>query len=86
MVSGILYNVTGWEIIAVPGFVPEDIFFKMFLNRKFPSTTFLRTPEKVDYLQEPDIFHHIFGHISLLILPVFADYMEAFAKDCSQSI
>ncbi len=78
-ISKILKEHTGFEIAAVPGLVPEDIFFKMLKNRQFPSTTFLRTPDKIDYLQEPDIFHDIFGHIPLLVIPAFADYMEAFA-------
>lgn len=79
-ISTILRDRTGWEIIAVPGLVPAEIFFEMLKNRKFPSTCFLRNLDQVDYLEEPDIFHDIFGHIPLLVLPTFADYMEAFAK------
>lgn len=71
---------TGWEIVPVPGLVPDELFFDLLANRKFPSTTFLRTPEEVDYIQEPDIFHDIFGHIPLLAHPVFADYMQAYGR------
>lgn len=71
---------TGWEVVAVPGLVPDELFFELLANRKFPSTTFLRTPAQIDYIQEPDIFHDIFGHIPLLAHPVFADYMQAYGR------
>jgi len=64
----------------VPGLVPDGIFFEHLANRRFPSTCFIRTPEQMDYLQEPDIFHDVFGHVPLLVNPVFADYMEAYGK------
>lgn len=79
-ISAILKEHTGWEVVAVPGLVPDEIFFKLLLAKKFPSTCFLRTKEQIDYLQEPDIFHDIFGHVPLLVLPVFANYMEKFAE------
>lgn len=75
-----LMGCTGWEVVAVPGLVPDELFFELLANRKFPSTTFLRTPAQIDYIQEPDIFHDIFGHIPLLAHPVFADYMQAYGK------
>lgn len=71
---------TGWEVVAVPGLVPDEMFFELLANRKFPSTTFLRTPAQVDYIQEPDIFHDVFGHVPLLAHPIFADYMQAYGK------
>ncbi|MDP4725214.1 MAG: phenylalanine 4-monooxygenase [Alphaproteobacteria bacterium] len=71
---------TGWEVVAVPGLVPDELFFELLANRKFPSTTFLRTPAQIDYIQEPDIFHDIFGHIPLLAHPIFADYMQAYGR------
>lgn len=74
----ILKEHTGWEVVPVPGLVPDDIFFTLLSQRQFPSTCFIRKPEQMDYLQEPDIFHDIFGHIPLLIQPVFANYMEAY--------
>ena len=75
-----LMDRTGWEVVGVPGLVSDELFFELLANRKFPSTTFLRTPAQVDYIQEPDIFHDIFGHIPLLAHPVFADYMQAYGR------
>lgn len=85
-ISSILKEKTGWEVVPVPGLVPDVIFFELLNSRKFPSTCFLRRPDQIDYLQEPDIFHDIFGHIPLLVLPTFANYMEAFAKIALKSI
>jgi len=61
----------------VPGLVPGEIFFEHLANRRFPSTCFIRKPEQMGYLEEPDIFHDIFSHVSLLVDPIFADYMQA---------
>ena len=69
---------TGWEIVAVPGLVPEQVFFEHLANRRFPVTWWMRRPDQLDYLQEPDCFHDLFGHVPLLINPVFADYMQAY--------
>jgi phenylalanine-4-hydroxylase len=71
---------TGWQIVAVPGLVPDDIFFDHLANRRFPSTCFIRTAEQLDYIQEPDVFHDVFGHVPLLVNPVFADYMQAYGQ------
>lgn len=71
---------TNWEIVAVPGLVPDDIFFKLLSERKFPSTCFIRRRDQMDYLQEPDIFHDIYGHVPLLANPIFANYMEQYGK------
>lgn len=79
-ITEILKAKTGWEIVAVPGLVPDDVFFYLLAERKFPSTCFIRRPDQIDYLQEPDIFHDIFGHVPLLVHPVFADYMEAYGR------
>jgi phenylalanine-4-hydroxylase len=78
--SDILMKATGWQIVAVPGLVPDGTFFEHLANRRFPSTCFIRTREQLDYLQEPDVFHDIYGHVPLLMNPVFADYMEAYGK------
>jgi phenylalanine-4-hydroxylase len=78
--SDVLMKSTGWQIVAVPGLVPDDIFFEHLANRRFPSTCFIRTRAQLDYLQEPDVFHDIYGHVPLLMNPVFADYMEAYGK------
>ena len=71
---------TGWEIVAVPGLVPDRVFFEHLANRRFPVTWWMRRPDQLDYLQEPDCFHDLFGHVPLLIDPVFADYMEAYGR------
>ncbi|MEA3389868.1 phenylalanine 4-monooxygenase [Sphingobium sp. CCH11-B1] len=73
-----LFRATGWQVVAVPGLVPDAIFFEHLANRRFVAGRFIRTPEQFDYLQEPDIFHDVFGHVPLLVHPVFADYMQAY--------
>jgi phenylalanine-4-hydroxylase len=75
-----LEKLTGWRVAAVPGLVPEDVFFEHLANRRFVAGQFIRKREQLDYLQEPDIFHDVFGHVPLLAHPVFADYMEAYGK------
>jgi phenylalanine-4-hydroxylase len=78
--NDVLGKATGFQIVAVPGLVPDDIFFEHLAHRRFPSTCFIRTKEQLDYIEEPDVFHDIFGHVPLLVNPVFADYMEAYGK------
>ncbi|HWE73225.1 MAG TPA: phenylalanine 4-monooxygenase [Stellaceae bacterium] len=75
-----LGRATGWQITAVPGLVADGVFFEHLANRRFPSTCFIRRQDQLDYLQEPDIFHDIFGHVPMLMNPVFADYMEAYGQ------
>ena len=79
-VSASLRKATGWEIVAVPGLIPEHAFFSFLANRRFPVTVWLRKPEEFDYIVEPDVFHDLFGHVPLLFNPVFADYMQAFGQ------
>jgi phenylalanine-4-hydroxylase len=71
---------TGWEVLPVPGLIASRPFFSMLANKQFPAGTFIRTPEQLDYLEEPDIFHDVFGHIPLLSNPAYADYMQAYGK------
>jgi phenylalanine-4-hydroxylase len=78
--SEVLMRRTGWRIVAVPGLVPDAIFFEHLANRRFPSTCFIRSRAEMDYLQEPDVFHDIYGHVPLLMNPVFADYMQAYGQ------
>ena len=78
--NGVLNSATGWSIVAVPGLVPDAVFFEHLANRRFPSTCFIRGRHQLDYLQEPDIFHDIFGHVPMLMNPVFADYMQAYGQ------
>lgn len=71
---------TGWEIYCVPGLIPVDEFFILLSEKKFPSSTWLRSMEKLDYLEEPDMFHDVFGHIPLLCNPIFSDFIHEFGK------
>jgi len=76
----ILLNLTGWSIQAVPAIIGPKDFFSLLANKKFPAATFIRIPEHLDYLQEPDIFHEIFGHTPLLTHPAYCHFMEKFGK------
>ncbi len=78
--SEVLTKRTGWQVVAVPGLVPEEVFFEHLANRRFPAGNFIRSPDQLDYLQEPDVFHDVFGHVPLLAHPVFADYMQAYGQ------
>jgi phenylalanine-4-hydroxylase len=73
-----LRQATGWEVVAVPGLIPEEAFFGLLAERRFPVTAWIRRPEEFDYVVEPDVFHDLFGHVPLLFNPVFADYMQAY--------
>ena len=75
-----LKAMTGWEIIMVPHLVPDDVFFTHLANRRFPAGRFIRRRDQLDYLQEPDVFHDIFGHVPMLANPIFADYMQAYGQ------
>ena len=76
----ILRAATGWELIGVEGLLPELTFFDHLAHRRFPVTWWIRKPDQMDYLSEPDLFHDLFGHVPLLMNPVFADYMEAYGR------
>lgn len=78
--SEILIKRTGWQVVAVPGLIPDDAFFDHLANRRFVAGNFIRRPDQLDYLEEPDVFHDVFGHVPLLAHPVFADYMQAYGK------
>ncbi|MEP0313245.1 MAG: phenylalanine 4-monooxygenase [Hyphomonas sp.] len=75
-----LEKITGWRVVPVAELVPDETFFDHLANRRFPAGAFIRPEEEFDYLQEPDIFHDIFGHVPMLANPVFADFMEAYGK------
>tara|TARA_R110001606_G_scaffold102807_5_gene225424 strand:+ start:24716 stop:25597 length:882 start_codon:yes stop_codon:yes gene_type:complete len=75
-----LEAITGWRVVPVAELVPDEIFFDHLANRRFPAGAFIRPEAEFDYLQEPDIFHDIFGHVPMLADPVFADFMEAYGK------
>ena len=74
----VLAKATGWQLVGVEGLLPELTFFDHLANRRFPVTWWIRKPEQLDYLAEPDLFHDLFGHVPLLLNPLFADYMQAY--------
>lgn len=73
-----LFAATGWQLVGVPGLIPEVPFFSLLAQRKFPVTDWIRKPEEFAYIVEPDIFHDLFGHVPLLFNRVFADHMQAY--------
>ena len=75
-----LASLTGWRVVAVPGLVPDEVFYEHLANRRFPAGRFIRRPDQLDYLEEPDVFHDVFGHVPMLTDPVFADYMQAYGE------
>ncbi|MDE2155475.1 MAG: phenylalanine 4-monooxygenase [Xanthomonadaceae bacterium] len=76
----VLRGATGWEVVAVEGLLPDEVFFDHLANRRFPVSWWIRRPDQLDYLSEPDLFHDLFGHVPLLLNPVFADYMQAYGR------
>jgi len=78
--NAILQRATGWTLVGVEGLLPELTFFEHLANRRFPVTWWIRKPEQLDYLAEPDLFHDLFGHVPLLMNPLFADYMAAYGR------
>lgn len=78
--SEVLTKATGWSVVAVPGLVPDDVFFDHLANRRFPATWWIRKPEQMDYLEEPDVFHDLYGHVPLLMNPVMADFVAEYGK------
>lgn len=81
-----LMAATGWQVVAVPGLVPDEVFFDHLANRRFVAGNFIRRPDQLDYLQEPDVFHDVFGHVPMLADPVFADYMQAYGRGGQRSL
>ena len=79
-INAVLKPATGWEIIGVEGLLPELDFFDHLANRRFPVTWWIRRADQIDYIEEPDLFHDLFGHVPLLMVPVFADYMAAYGR------
>jgi len=75
-----LAAITGWRVVPVAGLIPDDAFFEHLANRRFPAAAFIRPEQEFDYLEEPDIFHDVFGHVPLLANAVYADFLEAYGK------
>lgn len=78
--SEALMKRTGWQVVAVPGLVPDEVFFDHLAHRRFPSGRFIRRPDELDYLQEPDVFHDVFGHVPMLMHPVMAEFIQAYGQ------
>lgn len=78
--NAIIGPATQWQVVAVPGFIPDEVFFDHLANRRFPVTRWLREEHELDYLVEPDVFHDFFGHVPMLLDPGFADFLEAYGK------
>jgi phenylalanine-4-hydroxylase len=75
-----LGHLTGWSVVPVPMLIPDHVFFWHLANRRFPAGNFIRTRETFDYIQEPDVFHDVFGHVPMLADPVYADYMQEYGR------
>ena len=75
--SDVLEKRTGWRIVAVPGLVPDEVFFNHLAHRRFPAGQFIRKPDQLVYLEEPDVFHDVFGHAPMLMNPVMAEFIQA---------
>ncbi|MFN4160902.1 MAG: phenylalanine 4-monooxygenase [Stenotrophomonas sp.] len=71
---------TGWQIVGVEGLLPELDFFTHLAHRRFPVSWWIRRPDQIDYIEEPDLFHDLFGHVPLLMDPLFADYLQAYGQ------
>src|SRR4051794_20407125 len=80
LTSSRLRAATGWTLVAVPGLIPDADFFNHLAARHFPVTRWIRKPEELDYVVEPDVFHDAFGHVPLLTQPDFADFLEAYGQ------
>jgi phenylalanine-4-hydroxylase len=81
-----LEKLTGWRVVPVAELVPDEVFFSHLANRRFPAGAFIRSEQEMDYLEEPDIFHDVFGHVPLLANPVYADFMQAYGKGGQRAI
>lgn len=75
-----LRAMTGWSVVPVAGLIPDDAFFEHLANRRFPAGAFIRPEQELDYLEEPDVFHDVFGHVPLLADPVYAEFLQAYGK------
>jgi phenylalanine-4-hydroxylase len=78
--NDVMMKRTGWQVVAVPGLVPDAVFFEHLANRRFPAGNFIRRADQLDYIEEPDVFHDVFGHVPMLMNPVVADYVQAYGE------
>ncbi len=85
-INSILKDLTGWEVYAVPGLIDNKPFFELLAQKKFPATTWLRTLAQLKYIEQPDMFHDVFGHLPLLCEPYFADFLNGISQIALQHI
>ncbi len=78
--NDILRAATGWQVVAVPGLVPDDVFFAHLAARRFPAARFIRRADQLDYIEAPDVFHDVFGHVPMLLDPNYGDFMQAYGR------
>lgn len=78
--NAVLKPATGWEVVAVPGWIPNQAFFEHLANKRFPAANFVRPPEQIGYSEEPDMFHDVFGHVPMLTNPAFSDFLVAYGQ------
>jgi phenylalanine-4-hydroxylase len=78
VLNEVLQPRTGWQVVAVPGLVPDEVFFEHLAHRRFPAGHFIRKPHELDYLEEPDVFHDVFGHVPMLMNPAMGDFIQAY--------
>jgi phenylalanine-4-hydroxylase len=81
-----LEKITGWRVVPVAELVPDEVFFNLLANRRFPAGAFIRSEQEMDYLDEPDVFHDVFGHVPLLANPVYSNFMQAYGKGGQRAI
>jgi len=84
--NAVLTAATGWQVVAVPGFIPDAAFFDHLAHRRFPVTRWLREEHELDYLVEPDVFHDFFGHVPMLLDPHVADFLELYGRAGERAI
>lgn len=84
--NSVLGKATGWQLVAVPGFIPDEVFFDHLAHRRFPVTRWIREEHEMDYLVEPDMFHDFFGHVPMLLNPHVADFLELYGKAGERAI
>jgi phenylalanine-4-hydroxylase len=83
-ISALLGPRTGWSTTPVSGFLPAEAFFEMLAARMFPTTTWLRGRDSLEYTPEPDIFHDVFGHVPMHAHRVFADFLQHYGSVCAK--
>lgn len=85
-INEVLDSETAWQLVSVPGFIPDEVFFAHLAARRFPVTRWLRDEHEIDYLVEPDVFHDFFGHVPLLLDPGFGDFLQAYGQAGERAI